>query len=390
MTSPRSVAVTVTFAWLAACHAAGESTTAPDADLASDGPAPDGVNLGMTPLALTCSATTQAYAPDPCPAPIAGKATFCFRPGWRGVTAVEVFGGFHQATDWTAPFLSLTNDGSGTFVASVTLADGTYPYMFRVHGADDHLVRDGMFFDDQENAAFAHAPAASQVQRSVSVLTVPQVASPLHHVRGTVTYAGAPQPCFAVSVEVGELRAPNHTVLSEHYTGNVIQLGPDGTYDFPVADGPVGVIVRYPFLLAGPAAPYPDPTVTPSIGYARTSATVSGADLVLDPAEVAYPAADYAAMSPTHGTGTLPQAFAYTMVAGAQAASLAVIGTNIAGNDPAYWSAFGTATALSWDGTFGNGTKAVVGTKYWWGTWQRRVGATTTWAEESLLFPITF
>ena len=78
------------------------------------------------------------------------------------------------------------------------------------------------------------------------------------------------------------------------------------------------------------------------------------------------------------------------MLPGAQAASIAVIATNIAGNDPAFWSPFDTKTTYSWDGTFGNAKQVVPGTMYWWGTWQRAVGPTLTWTTESLLFPITF
>ncbi|MDB4956058.1 MAG: hypothetical protein JWO36_3627 [Myxococcales bacterium] len=376
-------------AFVTACHPSTPSQDTPDASQPSPDAAPDAAKVG-TPLGLACSATAQSYTPNPCPAPTAGKATFCFRPGWRGVTAVDVYGGFGQAGDWTAPFLSLAGDGSGTFIGTATLADGTYPYLFRVHGADDNLVRDGMYLEDSENGAFSPPPPKSPIHRSVSVLTIPQTAQPLRHVRGTVVYAGVPQPCFSVALEVGELLNPNHTVLSEHYTGNYVEVGADGTYDFPVADGPISAIIRYPFLLAGPGAPYPDPSTTPSVGIARTSAQVSGADLVLDELDAAYPAADYAAMSPIGGTGALTQTFTFTVIPGAQQASVAVIGTNIAGNDPAYWSAFGTATSLSWNGTFGNGSKPTPGTKYWWGTWQRRTVASTTWTEESLLFPITF
>jgi hypothetical protein len=55
------------------------------------------------------------------------------------VTSVEVYGGFGQSTDWTMPFLTLTNDGSGTFTGSATLATGTYPYVFYVTGGTDNL-----------------------------------------------------------------------------------------------------------------------------------------------------------------------------------------------------------------------------------------------------------
>ena len=79
--------------------------------------------------------------------------------------------------DWTTPFLSLADDGSGTFTGSAALADGSYPYMFRVHGAADHLVRDGMYFNDQTNPSFVPSPPQAPVMRSVSQLVVPRLPS---------------------------------------------------------------------------------------------------------------------------------------------------------------------------------------------------------------------
>src|SRR5438874_2437217 len=55
--------------------------------------------------------------------------TFSYRPSWSGVTAVEVVGGFGQASDWTTPLASLTDVGGGTYSATVQLAAGAYPYL---------------------------------------------------------------------------------------------------------------------------------------------------------------------------------------------------------------------------------------------------------------------
>lgn len=369
---------------LAGCHAHSGAATV-DGSIETDAAADAALDAAVTPLGLTCTATVHATTTDACPAPVAGSASFCFRPGWPGVTAVDVYGGFGKADDWTAPFLALADDGQGTFIGSAALADGSYPYLFRVHGADDNLVKDGAFLLDQETGQFAKAPAQAPNARSVSVVTLPQVAAPLRHLTGKLTYAGIPQPCFAVDLEVGELRDVNNHVLSEHGTANFIEVGPDGTFDFPVADGPVLAIARYPFGLAGG---YPDPAATPALGVVRTAATVAGADVALDPADIAY--ADYAAMAPTAGSGTLPQKFTFSVVAGAQLAAMSVSKTNIAGNDPLFLSPFTGDSSFTWDGTFGNGQKAVTGTTYFWGSWQRFTGPTTTWTAESLLFPITF
>jgi hypothetical protein len=145
-------------------------------------------------------------------------------------------------------------------------------------------------------------------------------------------------------------------------------------------------VVRYPFELTGMQAPYPDPATTPTLGYARTTQQIAGADLALDALDVTYSETDYSAMSPTGGTGSLPQTFALSVLPAAQTASVAVSATNIAGNDAKYQSTPSTTTAVTWDGTFGGGQQAMTGTTYYWGTWQQ--GA--TWTAESLLFPIVF
>jgi hypothetical protein len=371
---------------LAACHATSgdRSTDAPSTDAAQA----DVVDAGSTsPLVFTCSATTTTYAPNPCPAPVGGggKASFCFRAGWHGVTAVDLYGDFGQgASPWAAPVATLVDDGTGTFTGTATVAaGGPYPYAFRIHGGDDNLLHDGSYLIDEEASQFEQAPSGAPIdtKRAISTMSMPQAAPVLHHVTGTVVYAGMPQSCFVVVVDVGEI-VSGSTVIAEHYAANYAEVGADGTFDFPVADGQVQAVVRYPFALA---TAYPDLSTTPSIGFARTTVNVAGTDLPLDPTDVSYSEADYAAMSPTSGTGVLPQPFAWTLVAGAQTSAMAVIDTNIAGNDAAYETAFGSATTLTWDGSLGK-TQVVAGTQYYWGAWQRR----TQWTEESLLFPITF
>jgi hypothetical protein len=178
-------------------------------------------------------------------------------------------------------------------------------------------------------------------------------------------------------------------VVSEHTTANYAESAADGTFDFTVAAGEQMIVLRYPFLLSGPNAPYPDPMSTPSIGYARTGYVLSG-DTTLDPVEVSYP--DYAAMSPTTATASLPVTFQFTLIPGSSGATPAVIKTNIPGNDPAWWLPYTTTTSITWDGGLsGNGGQVVPGTQYYWGAWQKRgADGGTSWAEESLLFPISF
>jgi hypothetical protein len=353
----------------------------------SDGGA-DAMPVGDGGLPFSC---TPPPHPNPCPAPSGkdGEASFCYRPGWAGVTSVDVYvGKTGQASDWTTPFATLTKDASGTFTGAAALADGTYPYVFRVHGSADGLVRDGTYLRDPENPSFQPTVTGAP-PRSLSVITVPQAAAQTHQVRGVLSYAGSPQSCYSVDLEVGELHADGGSmVLSEHGTAAYTETETDGSYAFTVADGPIGVIIRYPF---GLSSTYPDPTTTPSLGITRTNAEVMGSDLTLPSVDVAYPLADYAAMSPTpNSMATLPVTFKLTVIPGSTLAQISVTSTNIAGNDPAYASGFTANTSVMWNGTFGGmGGNAKPGTTYYWGTWQE-ASAKGGWVGESLLFPIQF
>ncbi len=399
----------VSFLAFAACSGAsndstGDSTSGGDSGAAGDGGSTTtdgsaGGDGGTTPtgdggIPFTCAETTAPISPNACPAIVGshGHASFCYRPQWSGATGVDVYLSSHGlSTDWNAPFATLTNDGSGTFTGTATLADGTYPYVFQVHGSADGLVRDGDYLSDQQNPNFVPPPVGCPSSRSVSSITVPQVATPIYHVRGKVVFAGAPQSCYALDLEAGELLKPAGGVLSEHGTANYGESAADGTFDFPVGAGPFQVIVKYPFKLASPDGGYPDPFSVPSVGVTRTALTVTG-DVMLDPADVAYSEADYGKMSPVTGTATLPVTFSYSLTAGSTGAQASVTSTNIAGNDPAYASGYSTATTDEWDGSFnGSSGSAEAGTTYYWGAWQRSAALEdggVVWTSQSLLFPI--
>jgi hypothetical protein len=379
-------------------NSSGDSGATGDGSTSNDGsPTTDGSPLQNSDAGLpfTCAETTAHVAPNPCPvvAGTHGHAAFCFRPEWSGATGVDVYLSANGvAGDWSAPFTTLTNDGSGTFTGTATLADGTYPYVFRVHGSADGLVRDGEYLSDQENPQFVPPPTGCPSGRSVSSVTVPQVATPIYHVRGKVVFAGAPQSCYALDLEAGELLKPAGGVLSEHGTANYAESAADGTFDFPVGTGPFQVIVKYPFKLVSPDGGYPDPLAVPSVGVTRSGFTVAASDMMLDPADVAYSESDYAKILPKGGDVALPVTFSYSLVPGSVAAQASVIGTNIAGNDPLYASGFTTATTVTWDGGFASGG-VQAGTTYYWGAWQRTApleDGGTVWSSESLLFPIQF
>jgi hypothetical protein len=304
---------------------------------------------------------------------------------------VDVVGGFGNPGDWTTPLLSLTDDGTGTFVGKAPLADGSYPFVFRVHGGADNVAKNGTHLVDQSSSHFAPPPKGAPSARSVSLMTVPQVAEPSIHVTGTVLFDGHPQPCFAVDLEAGELRQGSK-VLAEHDTANYVETRSDGTFDFLVAKGaPYGVIVRYPFALRGLDAGYPQPSMSPVIGIARTNLEPS-ADIVLPSLDVQYP--DYALMDPKPGSvATLPVTFLFSVIAGSSGAQISVIANDIAGNDPLYSSGYGNETSVVWNGMFsGAAGNAKPGQQYFWGTWQILGDAASSikWNAESLLFPIQF
>jgi hypothetical protein len=367
-----------------------------DAQMLRDAGPPD----SSTALALTCSEITSPPNPGPCPAlsGAAGKASFCFRAGWVGATSVDVYGGFGQATDWKMPFLSLMNDGTGTFTGTANVPNGNYPYMFRVKGSTDAImaydvaVKDlnkGQWMTDITNPSSVPAPigapvyiAGAAMQKVVSSVTVPQVAAPVHEIKGVLTFRGVPQPCYTVQVRTGAPRA--------YYSSasNFSETGADGTFHFFAADGAAFITVQYPFF----GGPYPDLSTTPVIGWGQTGATIAGADLTLDPLDIFV---DYSAFSPpTHSMSVaLPVTFTYSLLPNAKNAALGVNIASDPGGDPLVkYGPYSTATSFTFDGA-GTYGPVTAGKQYYWSLWQNLKPAQaggTTWSEQSLNLPITF
>src|SRR5215469_2493409 len=133
-----------------------------DGGNASDGTG--GGDGGVSPIALSCTTTTTAFAPSDCPAIVGthGQATFCYRPQWPRVTSVSVYLSQNgQSSDWSAPFLTLTDDGSGTFKGTASIPDSStgYPYVFKVQGDTDGVMKGATpYFNDQMNPTFMPAP----------------------------------------------------------------------------------------------------------------------------------------------------------------------------------------------------------------------------------------
>ncbi len=316
---------------------------------------------------------------------------------------MDVYGGFGQKTDWAAPFLTLTDDGTGTFTGTASLPDGSYPYLFRPTGTDDGLVEKGRYFVDQNNPSFAPSPpgspqyvAGSKVPRSVSSLTVPQGPASVVHIKGSVVFGGAPQPCFSVDLEAGEVTKPGGGAAQEHNTANYTESASDGTFDFPVTPGAYQLAVRYPFPLYDSGASYPDPVKTGSLGCAVIVPAMVTADTTLPELDARFPG--YATMSPSGGSASLPATFDFSLVPGSLGASFDVIGTSTACDDPAYATTYGTATSVTYDGTIGSvmtGKTVTLGQTYYWGTRQKLPASGSGsggagWTTESLLFPIVF
>jgi hypothetical protein len=222
-------------------------------------------------------------------------------------------------------------------------------------------------------------------------LTVPQTVAPLFHLRGQVSYDGAPQPCFFVGVSGGNQRVP---VITEHYHSNFAESDPSGRFDFLVAASNYTINVTLPKPLLHLDGGVPDPLTTPSVGSGVTSVIVSTADVDLDPINIAYH--DYAVMTPTPGPASLPTTFQFTVPSGMTSAELVLEGANVPGNDPWYSSRLLTATPTSaiFSGTFGGMLgQAMPGRRYYWGTFQKQRASQAMvpiWTEATLLFPITF
>src|SRR5262249_8080126 len=61
--------------------------------------------------------------------PPPGGVTFKYNPQWKGVKGVDVYGAFGKSDDWKAPFVSLADDGSGTFTGTAAVPPGQVAYV---------------------------------------------------------------------------------------------------------------------------------------------------------------------------------------------------------------------------------------------------------------------
>jgi hypothetical protein len=326
-----------------------------------------------------------------------------YRPSWSGVKRVAVFGAFGQATDWMMPFATLTDDGSGSYTATVTLPQGTYPYLFRITGDSDgaNPMRAVHTALDPQNPTVAVCPAGSpsymaNPNNPCSMLSVPAVAaSALYHVRGSVHYDAAPIGGYLVVIERVEMGL-------HHYFVDRTDAKADGSVDFMVAPGKYRFQVLHPsFYMKNDAQR--DPLMLIAARRAISGAvTVGSADVdVAPPAQVAMHS--YSMMMPTSGMNlSLPITLTWAKEMGASASHAAVYSvtstsTPVIG-DPWYTSrSSSVAVSVSWDGTFNTmqakSSSVTAGRVYYWGTSEngpRPAAGEVSWTQESMVFPFSF
>jgi hypothetical protein len=335
-------------------------------------------------------------APTTPPDAAAATVTFSYTPSWAGVQSVDVIGGFGQATDWTAPLISLAASGA-TFTGTATLPPGTYLYVFHVVGDTAAGAAKAATFSrfaiDPASPVFAPCPMASPTYNAnepnpCGQLTVPSDPAPTYHVRGTVTSSGAPVAGYLVVLERDE-------ASSHHFFANRATTAADGTYDLTAAAGQYRVQVLHPDFEAKTDAQLA-PASLDVVRRSISSAFAVSADVTVPAAEVAF--ADYAKFAPLT-TAALPTAFTFGTT-GAMPTRLEVYGTAMAGKgneigDPWFSSPPTTAGTASVDGTFNTKQAgeltAATGERYFWGTEQAvaKVGG-IGWTRQSMVFPITW
>ncbi len=338
----------------------------------------------------TNDATTPSDAGGP------STVTFSYKPQWSGATAVSVWGGFGQSTDWTAPFLTLSSDGAGGFTGQATLPAGQFLYVFQVVGDDaaGNKAKYTRFAIDPGDSGFAACPAQAPTYDAknpnpCSRLTVPQPSpTALAHVSGVVVSDGAPIGGYLVQLDREEKG-------SHHFFVNRVTTSSDGTFDLLAAPGSYRVQVLHPTYLAETDAQR-DPLTLSALRRDVSSAFAVAAGTVAVPsAEVAFHG--YGLFAPVDA-GTLPTPFTWS--AGSTPARLDVYGTGMDGGapsigDPWYASPLGKTNAAEFDGGFNTQqaaqTNVALGERYFWGIEENvATDAGVTWTAQSMVFDITW
>lgn len=342
-------------------------------------------------------ATDSGNAPDSpavdSSAPV--SVTFSYDPGWAGVSAVAVLGGFGQTSDWTMPLVTLKNDGSGHFSGSAMLPPGSYPYVFKVTGdaqAGTASATMSRYAIDPAVSAFVACPMASPTFSKIdsnpcSQLVVPQgAADPAFHVKGVVNVDGAPAPGYLVEIEREE-------PMSHHFFANRVTTGADGAFDMKGAKGNYRIQVLHPSYLTTTDQQL-DPVKLGTLRRQISAAFMVAADVTLPPVELSFHT--YASFSPT-GATTLPTTFGWTSTLPSR---VTVYGTGMDGGspeigDPWFAGALTGGGTATFDGGFNTKQAAQTavnpGERYFWGIEELdAVDGGVSWTAQTMVLPITW
>ncbi len=323
--------------------------------------------------------------------------TFTYSPDWEGVVSVAVVGGFGQSTDWTTPFVTLSQGSDGSFSGTAMAGPGTYPYLFYVVGdaaAGSGSATFARYSLDGSVTEFAACPGgptmAADATNPCSLVTVPQAAAePAYTIKGSVVLGGSAAEKYLVMLERDETG-------SHHYFVNRRATGSGGDYMFDVAAGTYRVQVLHSTYFAVKDSQI-DPETADTLRRDISDPFAVAADLTVSPADVTPP--DYATFEP-RTTSTLPTTFTFPS---GPATKLDVYGSGAEIGDPWFTSTPATTTgSASFAGTF-NTTAAGSATldtsaTYSWGIEYPGGGAAITtgsgsavkWTAQSLVYPIAW
>lgn len=383
---------------LFACACSGGNPASPSAaDSGVDvSPVPEGG--GGTDASTGDSMTGAETGTDAGP-PV--SVTFSYTPQWKGVTKVDVVGGFGLPSDWskTQSLVSLTKGTGGAWSGTAMVPPGAYLYVFRVTG-DAQAATPATYERysvDPLQTAFADCPMQSPTYSKIdknpcSQITVTASGGPAPatgvHVKGTVMLDGAAVQDWMVVLEREE-------PMSHHFFANRVTTGSDGTFDLVGSMGHYRLQIQAPTLLSETDLDR-DPTTLSTLRRAISAAFPIGAsDLTVPSPDVGFHA--YAQFAPTGDGGTLPTQFSFESDTEAR---LDVYGgpgdggvVNI--GDPWYSSAVTTDGGAAFGGDFNTmqaeQDAAVPGTRYMWGTEQPYgADASVAWTNQSLVFPIVW
>jgi Carboxypeptidase regulatory-like domain len=326
--------------------------------------------------------------------------TFSYTPEWTTVSAVSVYGGFGQSTDWMMPLLTLNDNGSGTFTGTAQLPAGQYLYVFKVVGDDaagNKSATYSRYSFDPSSAGYAACPMASPTYDAknpnpCSQLTVPQGTAPtMVHVTGTVVSGGSPIAGYLVVLERNETG-------SHHFFVNRTTTKNDGTYDLQAAGpGQYRLQIQYPTYISQTDEQRNPPTsLAALLRLISSDFKFMSSPIAVPNGEVAFNG--YASFAPTV-TGTLPTSFSFTGV-GSVPTHLDVYGTGMDGGspnigDPWYSSAPSMTGKADFDGGFNTAqateTGVSPGERYFWGVEEDiTTDAGVNWTAQTMVFDITW